>query len=169
MTITQSLTLTGLADESGNIPIITVPSGGLVSVYGQATQIFAGGVYPAVGSVNISNVIVDGANSGIDCSTGTTLFGIYYQAVMVAFLNNVEVREQDPGGCGFGIWLQGSFMGGSKVNIQNSNIHDFDNTGITASGGDGGSSIVNLASNSVASASTSVQAGIEYGYRYSMV
>ncbi|MFZ1918850.1 MAG: right-handed parallel beta-helix repeat-containing protein [Terriglobales bacterium] len=161
VTITQSLTLTGLADEYGNIPIIAVPSGGLVSVYGQATQIFVGGVYPPVGSVNMSNLVVDGTGSGIDCSTGATLIGIFYQQVTVGSLNNVEVRDQNPGGCGFGIWLQGSDFG-SKINIRNSYVHDFDNTGIFAEDGANGQARfpLYLRSNSVVSASTSVQAGV---------
>jgi hypothetical protein len=134
---------------------------GAVSTLGAQLSAQQIGSLPALGPVDISNLVVDGAGSGVDCSTGL-LAGIAYLSACGS-LDNVEVRNQTPGGCGFGILLGGSpYVAVSTVNIRNSRIHEFDNTGILAASGGATTFLVNLTSNLVESASTSVQAGVEY-------
>lgn len=74
------------------------------------------------------------------------------------------MRNQNPGGCGIGVVVNKGPFSTNPVSMRNSSVHDFDDVGITVSGAETRSVTINLASNSVASASTSVQAGIEYGY-----
>jgi Periplasmic copper-binding protein (NosD) len=159
VTITQALTLKGLPDATDAWPVIAVPSGGLG---GSGVQLSAQGTFETpIGPVSILNLVVDGAGSGVDCSTGTITGIEYYQAN--GTLNNVEVRNQNPGGCGIGISLTGGlFVESETVNIRNSNIHDFDNTGVLANSSGASGFLVNLTSTSVISPSTSVQAGVGY-------
>jgi hypothetical protein len=160
VTIAQSLTLKGLTVGSSGLPVITVPSGGLVANFGQAIQLYVDGAdSPLPGPVNISNIIVDGAGSGFDCANGM-LTGIEYQDAD-GTLDNIEVRNHNPGGCGFGISLSSFF--GDDINIRNSNIHDFDNTGIMGEAV-AGNLVLNITSNRIASTSPSVQAGINYSF-----
>jgi len=163
VTINQPLTLRGLNDFGGARAVITVPTGGLVSIFGKALQLSVQGTdSPVFGPVNINNLVVDGTGSGFDCSTGT-LVGIAYQFAS-GTLNNVDVRKQNPGGCGFGILLTGSPFVVDTVNIRNSRIHDFDDTGILATSGGETGFLVNVHSSVVTSANTSVRAGIDYEF-----
>ncbi len=160
VTITQALTLKGLPDATGAWPVIAVPIGGLAGNSG-AQLTMQGTFETPIGPASISNLVVDGAGSGVDCSTGTITGIEYYQAN--GTLNNVEVRNQNPGGCGIGISLTGGlFVESETVNIRNSNIHDFDNTGVLANSSGASGFLVNLTSTSVISPSTSVQAGVGY-------
>jgi hypothetical protein len=163
VTINQPLNLRGFSDGTNSKTVITVPRGGVVSSFGQADQLSVqGGDFPTSGTVNISNIVVDGAGSGFDCSTGTFV-GIAYQFAN-GTLDNVEVRKQNPGGCGYGIVLTGAPFVVNTVNIRNSSIHDFDNTGVLATSGGGTGFLVDLTSNWIESSSTSVQAGIDYDF-----
>jgi len=156
VTITTPLTLRGLSLVWGSNPVITVPVGGFAAEGG--AQILAQGNqfnFTALGPVNISNLIVDGTGSGVNCASGT-LTGIEYSAAS-GTIENVQVRNQNPGGCGSGILLGGG-EAGIAVNILNSSVDNFDSIGIQAdaliAGGE-----VNLTSNSIGSTSASVQAG----------
>lgn len=160
VTINTPLTLEGLVDADGVLPVITVPSGGVVANDGQAVQVFAGGAAPTISPVNISNLVVDGTGSGIDCST-STLVGIEY-SVALGSLMEVEVRNQAPGGCGYAIVLVEGTGGQGKINIKNSYIHDFDNTGISGASFPDNLTL-NLTSNMIASALATMQAGVGYG------
>lgn len=159
VTITQALSLKGLKDTTGAWPVIAVPSGGLAG--GSGAQLSVQGAFDnQIGPVNVSNLIVDGAGSGVDCSTGS-LTGIEY---FIAFgsLDNVEVRNQNPGGCGYGI-TAGAPESNVEVSIRNSYIHDFDNTGVLA-GNTGAETTLNLTANRIASTSATVQAGVMYSF-----
>jgi len=159
--ITQALTLRGLNLGTGSNPVITVPSGGLALNGEQAAQIFVQGTdSPAFGPVNISNLVVDGTRSGFNCSIGS-LVGIAYEFASGS-LENVNVRRQNPGRCGFGISLTGSPFEVNTVNVLNSSITDFDDTGIRGLSDGATGFFVNLTSNWVASASASVYAGVDY-------
>ncbi len=162
VTISQPLTLKGLKAGTGGYPVITVPTGGLEGDY--PAQLLAQQPEPfgTWGPVDISNLIVDGAGSGFNCSNGD-FTGITY-VYASGSLHNVEVRNQNPGGCGFGISLAGSNVGIATVKVVNSSIHDFDNTGIEASDGGGSNFEVTLTSNQIISTNPSVQAGVEYGF-----
>jgi hypothetical protein len=159
--ISQPLTLRGFSDGTNSKAVITVPHGGIVSSFGQADQLSVqGGDFPTSGTVDISNIVVDGADSGFDCSTGI-LVGIAYQFAN-GTLDNIEVRRQSPSGCGFGVVLTGDPFVVNTVNVRNSSIRDFDNTGVLATSGGETGFLVNLTSNWIESSSTGVQAGIDY-------
>jgi Right handed beta helix region len=163
VTITQPLTLKGLSDGLTSRAVITVPSGGIVSSFGQTEQISVRGDDAfEFGPVDISNLVVDGTGSGFNCSAGT-LVGIGYEFAD-GTLDNVETRNQSPGGCGFGIVLTGGFFLVNSVSIRNSSVHDFDNAGILATSGGETGFLVNTTFNWVWSLSTSVQAGIDYEF-----
>ncbi len=159
VTITQPLTLNGLSLGTGSNPVITVPSSGLEGDF-PAQVLVQQPDGEAFGPVDISNLVVDGTGSGVNCSTGE-LAGIEYVSAN-GTLENVEVRNQSPGGCGFGILLSGDNFAVNTVHIRRSSIHDFDNTGILAESGGGSNFEVNLTSNWIASTSASVQSGVEY-------
>ena len=161
VTIAQALTLKGLKAGTGAYPVITVPSGGLAGSYPAQLSAEQPEPYGAFGPVNISNLVVDGNGSGVDCTTGGLLFGIEY-VFASGSLDNVEVRNQNPGGCGYGISLSGDAFTPNTVNLRNSRIHNFDNTGLSASSGGGSGFVVNLAYNWIAATSPSVQAGVLY-------
>jgi len=74
-------------------------------------------------------------------------------------IENVQVRNQNPGGCGSGIFLGGADFGGATLNVLNSSIDNFDSTGVVADAENAGGAL-NLTSNSIASTSASVQAGV---------
>ena len=163
VTITQPLTLKGVNGGTGGNPVITVPSGGLVNnpEENYPAQLSVQGTHGVVfGPVNIANLVVDGADSGFDCSTGI-LAGIAYWSASGS-LANVEVRNQNPVGCGFGIALNGDPWVVDTVNIRNSSIHNFDDIGILATSPGSTGFLVNFTSNWVASTSPSVQAGVAY-------
>lgn len=74
----------------------------------------------------------------------------------------MEVRNQSPGGCGYGI-IAGGLGDNLEVNIRNSRIHNFDYIGVSAEAVYAEFTL-NLTSNWIASASTTVQAGVSYGF-----
>jgi hypothetical protein len=145
--ITQPVTLKGLSLNTGSNPVVTVPKGGLAS--GTVAQISAQeNPIGTFGPVNISNLIVDGSNSGVVCSDTSYLVGIGYEQSW-GTLENLEVRNQSPGGCGVGIEMFGGPEEGGTWVLRNSFIHDFDSQGVWAGSQYPGFTI---ASNSVASA-----------------
>lgn len=146
VTITQAMTLKGLPDGTGAWPVIAVPSGGIL---GGAQLTVQGTFEVSIGPASISNLVVDGTGSGVT--------GIAFSDVN-GTLSNVEVRNS-----GDGIDLNGGDLGGSNsVNIRNSNIHDFDNTGILANSSGLTGFLVNLTSTTVKSSSPGALAGVEY-------
>ena len=162
VTITQPLTLEGLTGRAGAKAVITVPSGGLEGNYPAQLLVQATDAFTEFGPVDISNVIVDGAGSGFNCLNGD-FTGIEYMYAS-GTLSQVEVRNQKPGGCGFGIVVYGSPWVVDTVNIQKSNIHNFDDTGIVASSSGATGFLVNITYNSIASTSASVLAGVDYEF-----
>jgi hypothetical protein len=161
VTINQPLTLKGLSDGLNSKAVITVPSGGLAPSSEQQLLVEAPDPFSSLGPVDIINLVVDGSSSGVDCSMQAEFIGISYIHAS-GTLDNVEVRSQNPGGCGFGILLLGSQDFFETVNVRNSNIHDFDNTGVLAVGAGGTGFVVNLTASFIESASASVQAGVDY-------
>jgi hypothetical protein len=156
----------GLKSATGAEPVITVPGGGLLGDY--PAQLSAQQPsYDSFGPVNISNLVVDGAGFVVDCST-SDLTGIEY-VFANGTLENVEVRNQRPGGCGFGIQLLGGDFGPNSVTIQHSSIHDFDSTGVLAGSNGGSGFLVDLGSNWIASTARSVQAGVVYDMAQGLV
>ena len=157
VTIAQPLILMGLKSATGAEPVITVPSGGLL---GDDVQLSVQGTADAPFAVNISNLSVDGTGSGVECSTGSVT-GIKYEFAS-GTIEHVNVRHQSPGGCGIGIELLGGLFVVNTVNVLESRIEDFDESGISASSDGATGFLVNLTSNSVVSLQPVVQSGIEY-------
>jgi Periplasmic copper-binding protein (NosD) len=158
ISITQAVNLKGIKGTNGD-PVISVPAGGLVGSY--PAQVLAEQTgFDEFGPVNLSHLVVDGAGSGVDCSIGL-LFGIEY-VFASGTIDNVEVRNQNPGGCGEGISLNGDAFTPNTVNLSNSRIHNFDNTGVSADSSGGTGFVVNLTSNWISATSPSVQAGVLY-------
>ncbi len=142
VTITQPLTLRGLdLAMPGNYPVITVPPGGLLvpNTTGDLAQIFV----QASGTVNITGLIVDGTGVQFTCLTQggppgdgdvpapNLVIGIEY-LYTPGSLKHVTAQNQSPGGCGVGIALAGSLDNVYAVNVQQSSVINFDNTGIAA-------------------------------------
>ena len=163
VTIATPLTLAGLKSENGTYPVITVPSGGISASSGSAAQVVVDGTasFSEFGPVVIRNLVVDGTGSGFDCSTGYLFAGVNYLSAS-GHLTGVEVRNQSPGGCGVGVYLEGPPETNGSVSVQNSNIHDFDNMCIYGSSPGFTSFLVNINSSFIVSDSATVQCGIRY-------
>jgi len=159
VTITTPLTLEGIKDATGTYPIITVPNGNWPNGLTQLSVLHT----PLYGAptVNISNLVIDGSNSGVTCGSGVGLTGLAYEDADGA-LENLEVRNQNPGGCGNGVGLSGGNIARNTVNVKECNIHDFDNTGIGVISTRAQPFSVNVNSSFVGSESATAQAGINY-------
>jgi hypothetical protein len=152
ITITKRVTLIGVganglsgsAASGANNPVIVSPTKGVVA---NASDLSDGSpiaaqvaVLAPAGTVNISNLTVDGSNNGLN-SCATDLVGIYYQNVS-GIVNHVATRFQElpPAdfGCqdGLAIFVQSGYSSGgtAAVTIENSSVHDYDKNGITADG-----------------------------------
>src|SRR5436853_7384262 len=139
VTISQPLTLQGIADSNQDQVMITVPPGGLAatatSMAGQAVaaQVLVQNANP----VNITNIAVYGTGGDQVCATsGTGLAGIFYGSGAPGRINRVRVSGQKANGqCGFGIWAENAGSPKQFVTIQGSSVHDIDNAGIFAGSG----------------------------------
>jgi hypothetical protein len=129
-TISQPLTLQGIASGNSSQAVITVPTGGLATT----SSVLFGTVTPQVevtsGPVNITNITVDGTG-GPNCSGGF-LVGIYYGSGSSGTVNGATVRNEIPGGCGFGIVAENGTATNETVVIENSSVHDVDAEAILA-------------------------------------
>lgn len=166
ITITTPMTLEGVKDATGAYPIIAVPSGGVSA--GNSNQVFVQGDFDQPQQYNISNLVIDGSNSGFDCSSGGNLVGLAYENGD-GTLTNLAVRNQSPGGCGIGVYLSGGNFQSNAVTLQNLDIRDFDYEGIVASSSGASGFLVNVNSSWAVSHSPSVQAGIEYSFAQGLV
>ncbi len=156
ITITQPLTLRGIQSENAANPVVTVPSGGLTQSIvaptngvGMVFQVLVLGTES--GLVNISNIAVDGGNSGN--GVGGWFAGIYYQNSSGA-VRNVATYGQSGNGYGFGIFLEGTTPTAKTVTVSNSSVHDFDSEGIRTNGSHVPNLTVNIESNLVISSTT---------------
>jgi hypothetical protein len=155
--INKSLTLTGDASNgsfginaNGAVnPVITSPGGGVVT---NASNLAAGvpiaaqiAVVTPTGAsgpikVNLYYLAIDGSNNQLS-GCGTELIGIYYQNAS-GTVDQVVTRNQELppglGSCqdGFAIYVESGYNSGGSatVTIENSNVHDYDQNGITADG-----------------------------------
>jgi hypothetical protein len=158
LTITSSLTLTGAFPIAISPATVTMPVSPTIDfvpgVGDVASQILVGGTIespPIV--VNIKNLIVDGAGS-----SSSSAAGISY-VFASGKLGQLEVRNQE-----FAIDLFGSPFDVNTVNIQNSYIHDFTNTGVLADSDGATGFFVNVNRNLVKSNLARVQSGVEYSF-----
>jgi parallel beta-helix repeat protein len=130
VTISKSLTING---DNG---AIVMPTG----VVTNSTSLASGNPIAAVilvtnsTEVDLSGLIVDGANNGLT-GCAPNLIGIYYRNASGTVQNNT-VRNMKLStalnGCqsGLGIFVQSGF-GTSKVTIDTNSVHDFQKNGIT--------------------------------------
>jgi hypothetical protein len=119
-----------------------------------ASQLFVGGTNespPVV--VNIKDLIVDGAGSSSSVSAGISY------VFASGKLGQLEVRNQE-----FAIDLFGSPVDVNTVNIQNSYIHNFTNTGVLAASDGATGFFVNMNQNLINTNVASVQSGVEYSF-----
>jgi parallel beta-helix repeat protein len=91
-------------------------------------------------TVNISNLIVDGTNNGLN-SCAINLVGIYYQNASGTINHNVTRFQELPTadfGCqdGQAIYAQAGYADTTpaSVTIENNSVHDYDKNGITVDG-----------------------------------
>jgi Right handed beta helix region len=140
VTITQPLTLKGIASGNANRAVITInPNGNLApnvtsSIYGLPfyAQVLVQNVNPA-GPVNIIGITVDGSGDNAGCSA-ETLAGIFYASSTSGTVNEVTARNQVNGGCGWGIWVENGAALSETITVENSSVHNggFDGGGIAA-------------------------------------
>jgi len=154
LTITKSLTLTGVANGSANQATITVPSGGLVQ---NATSIFtepvAAQVLVLVGTVNFNNITVDGTGGDTGCISWVA--GIFYASGSSGTVNHVRASNQLDSTCGVGIWAENGGSSPLSVTVRNSTVYNVDSAGIFAGSGTPPTLSVSL-NNNVVSASSAV-------------
>jgi hypothetical protein len=137
VTISQPLTLQGIADSNLDQITITATGGLAPNVTSMAGQSVAAQVLVQnTGPVNLSNIAVDGAggDQGCTASGGTWLAGVFYSGSSGS-VNRVRANGQMDGGCGVGIWAENAGSPNQSVTIQGSSVHDIDNAGIFASSG----------------------------------
>ena len=129
--ISTPLNLTGLTSGNSGRVIVTPPSGGLTASF--TSPIDGVVVFPQVlvttGPVNIKNITVDGTGNGVSADW---LAGIAYESGASGTVNGVTAREEIGGTHGVGIWAENANSTSETITIENSQIHDTDNTGILA-------------------------------------
>src|SRR5579862_130207 len=103
VTISQSLTLQGIADSNMDEVILAIPSGGAVenvtSIFGPtvAAQLLV----QTTGVVNITNITADGTGGEEACANW--LAGIFYSSGSSGNLSQVRTRNQIDTNCSVGI------------------------------------------------------------------
>jgi len=129
VTITQPLTLKGIASGNANRAVITMnPNGDMVpnvTIFGQPYygQVLVQNVSPA-GPVNITGITVDGAGANAGCSSFITLVGILYYSSTTGTVNEVTARNQvNIDGCGWGILLYNGSSTNETITVENSSFH----------------------------------------------
>ena len=141
VTITQPLTLKGIASGNANRAVITInPNGSLapnvtssINFVPFYAQVLVQNVNPA-DPVNIIGITVDGSGDNAGCSA-EALAGIFYASSTSGTVNEVTARNQVNGGCGWGIWVENGAASSQTITIENSSVHNggFDGGGIAAS------------------------------------
>jgi hypothetical protein len=137
VTITQSLSLIGVAAGTADQVEITVPSEGLVantvSMFGEsvAAQVAVEGG----GLVNISGIIVDGTGGDLGCLSNAWIAGIFYGSGSSGIVNRVRASNQTDTGCGVGIWAENADTSSQWVGIDNSTVYNADAAGIFVGSG----------------------------------
>jgi len=164
VTISKALTLQGIQSGNSGAAVIVPPASGLTK---NASDILFGGPIAAQilvtctphwnscqGTVTITNITVDGLNggdNGLD-NCDSDLAGILFQEASGS-VYGVTARNQELGtgqqgpdfGCqdGIGIWTETANKVQQNVTIQNSNVHDYQKTGIETDGSTAQSMIQN--------------------------
>ena len=176
VTINKPLTIRGIQDGNNNAAVIVPPSAGLVTNSSRLSPYLVNGrplaaqilVTAATGSVNISNLTVDGSGNGITytCGNEIILAGIYYRAAQ-GTINDVATRNQiiAPTGCddrAFGIMAESGGTHASPVHravaIVGNSLRSFETVGIAA---DDFGLIATISGNTLSSVEPGVTLGIQ--------
>ncbi len=138
VTISQPLTLQGIASDNQDQIVITVPSTGLsanvTSIFGEpvAAQLLV----QSPGKVDITNIVVDGTGGDQACGTSNIwLSGIFYASGSSGEVERVRTSGQFDENCGVGIWAENGDGSNRFVSIHDSSVHDVDGTGIFVGSG----------------------------------
>jgi parallel beta-helix repeat protein len=177
--ITKSITLKGINITAMNTAAsgatIVPPASGMISnatSLASTTQYAAQVLVQGAAKVNISNLSVNGSNSGID-ACAPSLVGILYQNAS-GTINQVSVLNETLAdgltGCqsGLGIYVQSgvlnSVAGTSTVKVTDSIVQDYQKNGIT--GNEQGTTLTVSASYLVGHGSTdgAAENGIQFGF-----
>jgi len=132
VTISQPLTLQGIASANQDDAIVSLPAGGLtpnaISIFGEgiAAQILV----QTPGPVNIDNISVDGTGSDTGCAGGTWVAGIFYTIGSSGEVSRARTSGQMNSGCGAGIWSENDGTTNQSLEVEDSSVHDVGNTGI---------------------------------------
>ena len=129
VTITQPLTLQGIAANNASRAVITVPVsaslapnvGGLFGTF--YAQVLVQNVNPA-GPVNIIGITVDGAGINLSCDGSEFLAGIFYASGTTGTVNGVTARNNQSSGCGYGVWAENGAAPNQSIVIENSSVHE---------------------------------------------
>lgn len=161
VTITQPVNLVGVTSGTANEVVIAVPPAGLLP---NTTSMFGESVAAQVlileaGSVNITNISVDGTGGDMGCLSNVWVAGIFYGSGSSGTVNRVRASGQVDATCGVGIWVENSDTSNQAVSIRNSSVRNVDSAGIFAGSGTTPTLSVSL-NNNVVSASSAV-AGID--------
>jgi hypothetical protein len=147
VTISQPLTLQGVAYFGHDRPTITVPPSDPATGAGLQPNFFdpGGNQYAAQvlvksnpGPVNILNMTIDGSGAPTGCSNSilvqsTYLAGVFFEGSGSIKNSTFRNQEESIPGCGDGIYADSSLLGGS-LEISNNSFHNFDGIGIIVSG-----------------------------------
>jgi hypothetical protein len=138
VTITQPLTLKGIASGNASRAVITInPNGNLApnvtSVIGENlyAQLLVQNVNPA-GSVNLIGITVDGTNGPQQgCTDASGFAGVFYASGANGTVNEVTARNQI-GGCGLGagIWVENGAGPTQAITVESSSVRNMDGPGI---------------------------------------
>jgi hypothetical protein len=128
VTITQPLTLKGIAFNNASRAVITMnPNGSLgPNVNGLLSEFYAQVLVQNVnppGPVDLIGITVDGAGINFDCQGSEFLAGIFYASGTTGTVNAVTTRNQVSSGCGWGIWVENGDATNQSITIENSSAH----------------------------------------------
>jgi len=154
VTIKQPLNLEGIAINNQDQVVIAVPGTGLTtSLTSFFTQAVAAQVLvQAAGTVNLTNITVDGTGGDQLCTTsGIWLAGIFYASGSSGTVNRVRASGQSDEGCGVGVWAENGGITNQSVAVLNSSIHDNDGAGIFAGSGAAPTLTVTIRNNFISS------------------
>lgn len=124
------LTLKGVISGNSGRAVISASGANLSSnvdsIFGD--PIVAQVLADAAGTVNISNITVDGL--GNNQNNLVDVVGVFYASGTSGTVNGVTTRFQTGNGRGYGIWAENGAGSLHSVTIENSYVRDVDNQGI---------------------------------------
>jgi trimeric autotransporter adhesin len=127
--ISKDLTLAGIVNKNSSKAVITMPANGLAATSSILFGTVAAQVEVTAGTVNISNITVNGSAS-TNCPNGYYV-GIFYRDAS-GTLNGVETRNQNCNSQGAGALAENGADTVQSVAIENSAILDSSYQGIIA-------------------------------------